>query len=521
MKHENLRRLVGSSMVFLLLAAGCGKDEKSTGWQEAQILGAGSLNTLASVSTNSSGKFFASWLQLSEQRSADSNTDIAHSSGAYPIDDNSHYTVEKRFSVRSSHKSSSDWSSASTLGTGTWQLTGLLGFNVNGQLAEKQYYDPPILSKPAIAVDDNGQGVAVWAQLDSNGILQLFYSVNSSGSWTTASTLVNSATHKRHPQLVLNGTGEGVAIWEEVASTGENTLYAARFRNATDSFDAPVMLSGLYNGKPEQAGQAVISGNTNYVVVVWEQTESTAVEADQEIFAQQYTYSTDNWNVNPTQINDATLGHASRPRVSINASNVAFAAWQQEDSSDVMHVHGAGLNALTAIWSTSIPLQADLASTSVNETTLSASQVDVVVHSDGIIEFVWLQHNNDDSLLPNKWNNHSNWEVWTGSLSTYLDTLPSISKRYSDRFDAVAPIIAEKNASETLLVWKQRGDLSHSLYDLQSLTLKNGAVSHKQLVASNLSDRDQQIDLKCANDNAVLIWQAQDGGVYTSYFAND
>ena len=63
---------------------------------------------------------------------------------------------------------------------------------------------------PQIAMDNNGNAVAVWAQAGS-----IYANRYAAGAWGTAKLLENGAKDAFVPQVATDGSGNALAVWQQ------------------------------------------------------------------------------------------------------------------------------------------------------------------------------------------------------------------------------------------------------------------------------------------------------------------
>ena len=97
---------------------------------------------------------------------------------------------------------------------------------------------------PRLVANQNGDAVAIWAVLDANGVDQQIYAnVYLAGvGWGSAQPLQTPGM-QQHPQVALNDAGNALAVWREMDAAGGKSIVSSRFAVATQMFPGPVTLS--------------------------------------------------------------------------------------------------------------------------------------------------------------------------------------------------------------------------------------------------------------------------------------
>lgn len=136
---------------------------------------------------------------------------------------------------------------------------------------------------PQIAIDDDGNGVAVWWQFDSANIRHIYTNRYTPGAgWGTEERIESSDDENaNYPQIAIDDEGNVIAVWSQSDSANSNLLYANRYTANTGSWgtEAPI---GNGNGNVIQA-QIAIDGDGN-AMAVWRQSDGT----HQSIYANRF-----------------------------------------------------------------------------------------------------------------------------------------------------------------------------------------------------------------------------------------
>ena len=82
--------------------------------------------------------------------------------------------------------------------------------------------------RPQVAMDDNGNIIAVWAQAGNLYANRFSTGTHVTGAWGTAKLLETSAGWARDPQIAMDNNSNGVAIWAQAGS-----IYADQYSLGT------------------------------------------------------------------------------------------------------------------------------------------------------------------------------------------------------------------------------------------------------------------------------------------------
>lgn len=179
-----------------------------------------------------------------------------------------------------------------------------------------------------IAMDAVGNAHAIWSQTASNNLLDpnntytryldasLF---KDTGIWNSIHTLDNSSGAGGSPQIAVNSNGQAIAVWEQNnASTFENDIFSAIYNGNRWS------TSEVIDSNDKSAEQPVIAiDSIGNGVAVWIQESDT-----DEYYSTSNYYSSDTGWMNNADIIDSEDGDESNsPQVTISANGSAIAAW--------------------------------------------------------------------------------------------------------------------------------------------------------------------------------------------------
>lgn len=127
---------------------------------------------------------------------------------------------------------------------------------------------------PQIAIDDDGNGVAVWWQVDSANLRHIYTNRYTPGAGWGTEELIESSDdgHAQYPQIAIDGEGNVIAVWSQSDSANDALLYANRYTANTGSWGTEALI-GNGNGNAYQA-QIAIDGDGN-AITVWRQYDGT------------------------------------------------------------------------------------------------------------------------------------------------------------------------------------------------------------------------------------------------------
>ena len=202
------------------------------------------------------------------------------------------------------------WANRYTAGTG-WGTAGLIETDNAGNAAY-----------PRIAIDPNGNAIAVWNQYDGTrwNIWANRYAAGT--GWGTAGLIeTDNAGDAYYPKIAFDSNGNAIAVWNQsdgtryniwanryVAGTGWGTAGLIEINNAGDSFESQIAFDSKGNA-----------------IAVWRKNDGTRYN----IWSNRYVAGTGWGTAGLIEINNA--GNALYPQIAFDANGNAVAVWQQYD----------------------------------------------------------------------------------------------------------------------------------------------------------------------------------------------
>lgn len=173
-----------------------------------------------------------------------------------------------------------------------------------------------------LAVDANGDGIALWTQ--GNDLVTRRY-VRSTDSWSAAGALDSGATAVYAPSLSVDElTGNALAAW--VQSDGvAHSVYASRYDAASGAWGAAELVESAAPAVANGAGSVVTARRGGYAAVAWLQSEGSV----NSVYASHWTGSA--WSA--ARLLESSAAAAAQPAVALDAQGNASVVWQQSDGS--------------------------------------------------------------------------------------------------------------------------------------------------------------------------------------------
>lgn len=301
--------------------------EPGTGWGTAELIESDSnIADLPQVAMDSAGNAIAVWQQAANGiKSIYANRYAAGTGweGAELLEaSNSGAALNPHVAMNTSGDAIAVWEQSAG---GLWRLysnryvpgTGWEGAMVidNGNNQNAMY--------PQVAMDSNGNAVAVWCELE---LVEFTYRsiwanryVAGTG-WTGATLVADVLLNDVHPQVAMDSGGNAIAVWSYLDGARDD-LWASRYVADADWGTPELIEAG--SGNALSPALAMDSGGN--AVAVWHQSEGGMYS----IMANHYVAGT-GWGT--AGLLEDGSGPALYPHVAMNAGGNAIAVWSQYDS---------------------------------------------------------------------------------------------------------------------------------------------------------------------------------------------
>ncbi len=341
---------------------------------------------------------------------------------------------------------------------------------------------------PQIAMDANGNGLAVWRQSDGtrNNIWANRYTHGT--GWGTAALIeTDNAGDADSPQVVFDAIGDALVVWRQ--SDGTHTSIWSKRYTAGTGWGAALLLEAD-NANDAHSPQIASTANGT-AVVVWVQTNGSSYNT---IRANRYTPGT-GWGT-AVAIDTDSAGYASDPQIAMDANGNAVAVWSKSDGTRFNIV--ANRYSVGTGWGTAALIETNNVG--------SAYGPQVALDTNGNALAVWVQFDGENNkIVANRYTNGSGW-----GTPTLIET--------GNAANAIAPQLAFDAGGNALAVWSQ---YNGTRYNIWSNRYTDGigwgtAALIETDDAGHASDPQIAFD---ASGNALAVWRQSDGA-RTNILAN-
>jgi PKD domain len=179
-------------------------------------------------------------------------------------------------------------------------------------------------SEPQIAVNTDGEAVAVWSHYNgSHEVVQASVRPASGGGWNPPVTLSEASQNASYPQVAIDPQGEAIVVWERY--NGSHNVVQASVRPAPgESWQTPVNLSETNH--EAYLPQLAIAPNGE-AIAVWELYNGSHAFVQASVRPA----PGESWQ---TPVNLSETNHeAYSPQLAINAHDEAVAVWEFDNGS--------------------------------------------------------------------------------------------------------------------------------------------------------------------------------------------
>src|SRR5947199_161390 len=293
-------------------------------------------------------------------------------------------------------------------------------------LIETNSFKPPAnLCK--LAVNQNGDAMAVWQQGDSSGVSSIWanrYNA-ASGRWRTATLIESNAGKAFLPHVGMDDNGNAIAVWVQNDGTYDS-MWANRYV-AGQGWGTPELIET--NTGDADFARVAVNGN-GVAVALWKQSNGVNHDIWSNIYVPGQGWGT-------ATLMEANPNDGSEPWVAVDKNGNAMAVWRQYNGGEPDpsiwardYVAGQG-------WGTATLIETDSG---------AADNPDVAIDSGGNAIAVWRQFDGTaDSIYANRYLAGQGWGTPT-PIETGIN-------------GADIPRVAIDGNGNAIAIWQQKGSI--------------------------------------------------------------
>lgn len=427
----------------------------------------------SSVTTDSFTVIRSSGAGVSGEVSFDATTNTASFTPEAPMAmlETHTATLGTQISDLSGNPLAEDYTWSFTAGDGEWKTAGLIESSNAGSARN-----------PQVALDDSGRGIAVWEQFQG-GRYKIWANRYEGSGWGTPGLIeLDSGGAALSPQVAINDAGQAFAVWQQ-DSGARNNIWANRFDNG--GWGTAELI------QEDQAGDAsapqIAINDDGQALAVWQQSNGSGLK----IWANRFNGSVWGTEVMIQPSEDAGSGNvvtSSLPKIVLDTNGRGLAVWLEsnEVSASVWANRFDGTN-----WGEAEQIQVNPGA--------DAQSPQIAITSDGEAIAVWAE---SDGFRDNIWANRFNGNSWGTAELIETDNAGTAS----------APQIALDDGGLAVAAWQQ---FDGSVLNIMANRFENGAWGGAELIETDgaNSGRKPQVALD-ANGRALAVWEQFDGAQF-------
>jgi hypothetical protein len=347
---------------------------------------------------------------------------------------------------------------------------------------------------PQIALDNNGNAIAIWEQNDGtrDAIFVNHYTA-STQTWGGEMEIDSGAADTSLPQIAIDSNGNAIATWCEKDHTAGTRydIWASRY-TLDSGWWGQARLIEHQDAGDANAPQIAMDDDGN-AIVTWSHSDGTR----NNIRATHYLLGI-GWAAD-SQIIEFDDNRAYGPHVDFDGDGNALAVWKQWDGAQFRiqsnrYIPGSGWEATTQLVST--------------DAIGSTSSVRIAMNQTGNATAVWLQYNAANTITNVQSNRYLSGTGW--QTAQKIETDDTGSTDY--------PCVAIDNHNNTIVLWAQGIGTVYSILTNrhtpdkgwgEAATIENDDSGHAWLPHVAIDN----------DGDAIAIWSQWDG-THTNIFTN-
>jgi len=374
------------------------------------------------------------------------------------------------------------WTQVDSVGGGIWASRFVSGIGwATPDILEWSQIAIPFGAQ--VAVDPSGNAMAVWYQPDSmrNNIWASRYVVGT--GWGISVLIENDAGDADSPEVAMDAAGNAVAVWQQWGTAVD--IWANRYVVGT-GWGTPELLE---TGAGVSAAPQVAVSPSGDATAVWYQNDGIQESA----WANRYVVGT-GWETAELIETDDT-GDAYDPRVAMDAAGYAVAVWQQWEGA----VYGIWSNryVVGTGWGTAGPIETDAAVVGTAEVAVDPSGNTVAVWPQGVGPTL--------SIWANRYVVGTGW-----GTAELVET---------DTGNAVTPQVAVEVNGSAVAVWRQSNGAIYNIW-ANRYVVGTGWGAAELIETDDTGDSEKPYVAVDSLGNAVAVWTQFDGAVWNLWANN-
>lgn len=172
-----------------------------------------------------------------------------------------------------------------------------------------------------IAFDQSGNALAIWCQSDASNHLHIYSSRYTGNSWVSSYVIDGNTLDSIEPALAVDSEGNFLAVWVQFNGTGSD-IYSSRYI-ASSGWDSPRSVGSGGNARSPR----VVTDAMGNAFAAWQQYDPNDIySGDAKVYVNRFKTGT-GWGT--SQRLNYVLGGADIPEIAVDAQGHAAVIWSQ------------------------------------------------------------------------------------------------------------------------------------------------------------------------------------------------
>ena len=338
-----------------------------------------------------------------------------------------------------------------------------------------------------IAIDINGNALAVWAQA-TGGAPRIYANryTAATNSWGTAQLIQTGTADGSNPQIAVDGGGNAQVVWYQ-RNRPQPGIWNSRFIAATNSWTAAQLIEAA-SGADISDLQIAVNANGD-ALAMWLESDAFANPPSYAVVGKRFVAATVSWVFLQPVVFDKV--RILSPQITLDVKGDAVAVWEQRDGT-VASIFGSRYLAATNNWSNPVRIEAGSG---------NALEPQIATDANGNVLAVWSQ---SDGVRNNMWANRFIAATGSWGVATQIESSPTgIARR---------PQIAIDGSGNGIAVWDRFDGTQNSIYATRFTASTNSWGSAELIETDNAGSATRSQISVNASGNAVAVWEQVGGG---------
>lgn len=352
-----------------------------------------------------------------------------------------------------------------------------------GQAANLSNYTLPIAQTPQVAINSNGNAIAIWQEGTGAEVLpQIFARYYSTDFWGPAAALSNPNNTGYNPNIAMDNNGNAIAVWWEYDNTNNTYLVYADPYSSGSWGTAQLLSDDLPIGRA--TNPQIAMDNSGNARAIWNYSDIN-ISPVYNVSTRSYNFSSEIWSATD-QLNTNSVNYNEFPQIAMINTGTATAVWIESNDLGIYNIYArryTGSTWIPALGSPAINLNYSISST--------ASGPQIAMDDDGNATAVWIENNGGINNIYTARYSHGSW----GTAQNLNNNTGSI---------ASTPQIAMDDLGNAIAVWIESNGGIDNIYTSR---YTGGTWGPAESLNNNTASTASSPQIAMAdNDTAIAVW---------------